>query len=132
MLLRVSVTYGHPFMIDVGDCDARLPSSGDERDVYIDQLVRLSVLVGKVMKNIYTCVCYLMITILFDLLMFASDYCISSNRPAGLNVTDDNKLQGILDELESWKVKLPPELQFRGPETPISGGTCFSIAQLDL
>lgn len=55
-MCRVSVTYGHPFMIDVGDCDARLPSSGDERDTYIDQLVRLSVIVGKVMKNIYTCV----------------------------------------------------------------------------
>ena len=44
------------------------------------------------------------------------------DRPAGLNVTDDNKLQGILDELENWKIKLPPELQFRGPETPISAG----------
>lgn len=51
---RVSVTYGHPFMIDVGDCDARLPSSGDDTDMYLDQLVRLSVIVGKVMKNIYT------------------------------------------------------------------------------
>ena len=57
--VRVSVTYGHPFMIDVGDCDARLPSSGDARDLYIDQLVRLSVIVGQVMKNIYTCVFYL-------------------------------------------------------------------------
>ena len=51
---RVSVTYGHPYMIDVQDCDARLPSSGDTTDVYLDQLVRLSVIVGKVMKNIYT------------------------------------------------------------------------------
>ena len=41
-------------MIDVQDCDARLPSSGDTTDLYLDQLVRLSVLVGKVMKNIYT------------------------------------------------------------------------------
>ncbi|KAI0810881.1 fungal-specific transcription factor domain-containing protein [Irpex lacteus] len=97
----VSVTYGHPFMIDVGDCDARLPSSGDERDTYIDQLVRLSVIVGKVMKNIYT--------------------------PAGLNVTDDNKLQGILDELDTWKNQLPPGLQFRGPETPISAGILYLL-----
>ncbi|KAI0695709.1 fungal-specific transcription factor domain-containing protein [Cytidiella melzeri] len=97
----VSVTFGHPFMIDVGDCDARLPSSGDERDMYIDQLVRLSVIVGKVMKNIYT--------------------------PAGLNVTNDVKLQGILDELDNWKAKLPPELQFRGPETPISAGILYLL-----
>ena len=41
-------------MIDVQDCDARLPSSGDATDLYLDQLVRLSVIVGKVMKNIYT------------------------------------------------------------------------------
>lgn len=52
--LRVSVTYGHPYMIDVQDCDARLPSSGDATDLYLDQLVRLSVIAGKVMKNIYT------------------------------------------------------------------------------
>jgi len=88
-------------MIDVQDCDARLPSSGDDRDLYLDQLARLSVIVGKVMKNIYT--------------------------PAGLNVTNDAKLQGILDELENWKVKLPPELQFRGPETPTSAGILYLL-----
>ena len=45
-------------MIDVQDCDARLPSSGDPNDRYLDELVRLSVIVGLVMKNIYTCVFY--------------------------------------------------------------------------
>ena len=43
-------------MIEVQDCDARLPSSGDAADLYLDQLVRLSVIVGRVQKNIYTCV----------------------------------------------------------------------------
>ena len=43
-------------MIEVQDCDARLPSSGDATDLYLDQLVRLSVIVGRVQKNIYTCV----------------------------------------------------------------------------
>ena len=51
---RISLTYGHPFMIDVQDCDARLPSSGDPNDRYLDELVRLSVILGKVMKTIYT------------------------------------------------------------------------------
>ena len=41
-------------MIEVQDCDARLPSSGDASDLYIDHLVRLSVIVGRVQKNIYT------------------------------------------------------------------------------
>lgn len=43
-------------MIDVQDCDARLPSSGDPNDIYMDELVRLSVILGRVQKNIYTCV----------------------------------------------------------------------------
>jgi hypothetical protein len=47
------VTYGHPFMIDVHDCDARLPSSGDPNDAYIDELLRLSILLGRVLKTIY-------------------------------------------------------------------------------
>lgn len=50
------MTYGHPPMIDVNDCDARLPSSGDETDLYLDYLARLSLILGRVMKNIYTCV----------------------------------------------------------------------------
>lgn len=41
-------------MIDVQDCDARLPSSGDPNDPYMDELVRLSVLLGRVLKTIYT------------------------------------------------------------------------------
>ena len=55
-IFRVAVTYGHPSMIDVNDCDARLPSSGDETDLYLDYLARLSLILGRVMKNIYTCV----------------------------------------------------------------------------
>jgi hypothetical protein len=50
---RTSLTYGHPYMIDVQDCDARLPSSGDPNDLYMDELVRLSVLLGRVLKTIY-------------------------------------------------------------------------------
>lgn len=40
-------------MIDVQDCDARLPSSGDPNDLYMDELVRLSVILGRVLKTIY-------------------------------------------------------------------------------
>jgi hypothetical protein len=115
-------------MIDVADCDARLPSSGDDRDLYLDQLVRLSVIVGKVMKNIYTYArsCSSLshdVTHLLCTIVFSAMY-----RPAGLNVTTDVQLQGILDELENWKANLPDELQFRGPETPTSGGMFFSFS----
>jgi hypothetical protein len=41
-------------MIDVLDCDARLPSSGDLDDLYLDELVRLSIILGRVQKTIYT------------------------------------------------------------------------------
>lgn len=49
----VSLTFGHPYMIDVTDCDVRLPSSGDPDKHYTDELVRLSLLLGRVMKTIY-------------------------------------------------------------------------------
>ncbi|EKM55173.1 uncharacterized protein PHACADRAFT_255607 [Phanerochaete carnosa HHB-10118-sp] len=92
----VGVTYGHPSMIDVNDCDARLPSSGDETDLYLDYLARLSLILGRVMKNIYS--------------------------PAGLSVTTDEALQGILTDLEGWRAALPEELQFRGTQTPRNAG----------
>ena len=49
----MSIAYGHPYMIDVQDCDTRLPSSGDYNDLYMDELVRLSILLGRVQKTIY-------------------------------------------------------------------------------
>ena len=52
-LFRISLAYGHPYMIDVQDCDARLPSGGDPNDAYMDELVRLSVILGRVLKTIY-------------------------------------------------------------------------------
>ncbi len=50
---RVSLSYGHPCMIDVNDCDARLPSSGSPHDLYVDELARLSIILGRVLKTIY-------------------------------------------------------------------------------
>jgi hypothetical protein len=49
----VAIAYGFPYMIDVEDCDARLPSVGDATDLYMDELVRLSILIGRVQKTIY-------------------------------------------------------------------------------
>ncbi|KAI9057936.1 hypothetical protein FKP32DRAFT_1615097 [Trametes sanguinea] len=95
----ISLTFGHPYMIDIRDCDARLPSSGDPNDLYLDELVRLSVILGRVQKAIYT--------------------------PAGLNMTNDEELHSLLADIEAWKENLPADLQFRGAETPRNAGLLF-------
>ncbi|KAL4077326.1 fungal-specific transcription factor domain-containing protein [Scleroderma yunnanense] len=91
-----SLTYGHPYMIDVQDCDARLPSSGDPNDLYIDELVRLSIILGRVLKTIYS--------------------------PSGLMLTTDDMLSNLLADLQSWKDHLPESLQYKGPNTPQNAG----------
>ncbi|EPQ58008.1 hypothetical protein GLOTRDRAFT_136812 [Gloeophyllum trabeum ATCC 11539] len=91
-----SLAYGHPFMIDVQDCDARLPSSGDPNDLYMDEMVRLSIILGRVLKTIYS--------------------------PSGLTLATDEILYALLADIEAWKKNLPESLQFRGPETPTNGG----------
>ncbi|CDO73555.1 hypothetical protein BN946_scf185014.g25 [Trametes cinnabarina] len=96
---QISLTFGHPYMIDIRDCDARLPSSGDPNDLYLDELVRLSVILGRVQKAIYT--------------------------PAGLNMTNDEELHSLLADIEAWKENLPSDLQFRGPDTPRNAGLLF-------
>jgi hypothetical protein len=58
---RASIAYGHPYMIDVQDCDTRLPSSGDLNDLYMDELVRLSILLGRVQKTIYRFVVFFIV-----------------------------------------------------------------------
>ncbi|KDR73617.1 hypothetical protein GALMADRAFT_269832 [Galerina marginata CBS 339.88] len=91
-----SIAYGHPYMIDVQDCDARLPSSGDPTDLYMDELVRLSILLGRVQKCIYS--------------------------PSGLTFMTDDILYELLADMQRWKEGLPEQLQFRGPETPQPAG----------
>ncbi|RPD66402.1 hypothetical protein L227DRAFT_570286 [Lentinus tigrinus ALCF2SS1-6] len=95
----ISLTFGHPYMIDIRDCDARLPSSGDPNDLYLDELVRLSVILGRVQKTIYT--------------------------PAGLNLTNDEELHSLLADIDAWKNNLPADLQFRGTDTPRNAGLLF-------
>ena len=53
LFFRIALAFGHPFMIDVHDCNVRLPSSGDPNALYMDELVRLSVILGRVVKTIY-------------------------------------------------------------------------------
>ncbi|KAL0574331.1 hypothetical protein V5O48_007613, partial [Marasmius crinis-equi] len=92
----ISFTYGHPYMISLEDCDARLPSSGNLTDNYIDEFVRLSILLGRVQKALYT--------------------------PSGLKLTTDEALNNIVKDLHSWRENLPSDLKFQGPNTPLLPG----------
>ncbi|KAF8212084.1 fungal-specific transcription factor domain-containing protein [Mycena galopus ATCC 62051] len=92
----MSLVYGFPYMIDVHDCDVRLPSSGDAKDLYMDELVRLSVIGGRVVKTIYS--------------------------PSGLALISDEILTKLLGDIEAWKANLPENLKFRGPESSQSAG----------
>ena len=106
-------------MIDVVDCDARLPSSGDSNDLYLDELLRLSVLLGRVLKTIYTYVISLRLI----------EFMGQSNphfSPAGLMIATDEQLHKLLEDLESWKEKLPENLRFNGPDTSPTAGTFWS------
>jgi hypothetical protein len=99
-------------MIDVQDCDARLPSSGDLGDLYMDELVRLSVILGKVLKTIYRCV--------FPSILGTCSNMYAS--PSGLTFTTDEMLYALLADIENWKTHLPDHLKFRGTETPLNAG----------
>lgn len=92
----ISLTYGHPYMIDVQDCDTRLPSGGDVNDLYMDELVRLSVLLGRVLKTIYS--------------------------PSGLNFATDEILQSLFADIEAWRERLPEGLKYKGVGTPLTAG----------
>lgn len=48
-----SLTYGHPFMIDLEDCDMRMTASDRVEDMYMNELLKLSILIGRVLKMIY-------------------------------------------------------------------------------
>ncbi|KAF9532200.1 fungal-specific transcription factor domain-containing protein [Crepidotus variabilis] len=91
-----AIAYGFPFMIDIQDCDARLPSSGDSTDLYMDELVRLSILLGRVQKTIYS--------------------------PSGLTFTTDEILYDLLADLQRWIDGLPEHLKFKGPNASQTAG----------
>ncbi|KDQ18055.1 hypothetical protein BOTBODRAFT_155106 [Botryobasidium botryosum FD-172 SS1] len=92
--------FGHPFMIDVHDCDVRLPTPEDPATeetrltqpcLFLGELVKLSILLGRVLKAIYS--------------------------PTGLVHATDEVIQKLLDDMDSWKANLPPALVYRGPDS---------------
>ena len=108
----MSLAYGHPYMIDVRDCDARLPCAESPNDLYMYELIRLSVILGRVQKAIYRSV---------RATGGKRDSTIYS--PSGLTFTTDEILQALLADLGSWNKNLPDDLQYHGADTPRNAGT---------
>lgn len=108
------MTFGLPYMIDLQDCDAHLPSSGDASLFYMDELVRLSVLMGRVQKTIYRCVAFKIGSLRF--------IDMTTQSPTGLAYTMDEDLQTLLGELGAWKENLPESLRFTGNESSQAAG----------
>jgi len=114
---RAAVAYGFPYMIDLQDCDARLPSVGDATDLYMDELVRLSILLGRVQKTIYG----------YALIKNLSQYLISVS-PSGISSATDEILHGLFNDLKRWKEALPDHLKYKGAlETPQTAGMYLSV-----
>lgn len=100
----MSVSLGHPLAIDLTDCDVRLPSphellrfpsdlptdsSTDRPFAFNTEMLKLSILFGRVMKTVYS--------------------------PTGLMKTNDEDIVGLLTDIDRWKEMLPAPLQFKGP-----------------
>ncbi|PWN51875.1 hypothetical protein IE53DRAFT_361230 [Violaceomyces palustris] len=106
-----SISLGHPLAIDLTDCDVRLPSpfeilrstndipsdlTTDRPFAFNTEMLKLSILFGRVMKTIYS--------------------------PTGLMKATDEEITGLLSDIDRWKENLPEELQFRGPDSSPPAG----------
>ncbi|KIM25984.1 hypothetical protein M408DRAFT_197963 [Serendipita vermifera MAFF 305830] len=89
-----SAAFGYPQMIDLTDCDVRLPTPLDQGIGYLNALTRLSIILGEILKAIYS----------------------------GLYSAQDTMLEDILRRLDLWKTHLPEELAFTGPNSGPAAG----------
>ena len=100
---------GVPLLIDVHDCDVLVPApieiipSLDRSEwpvntsyMALAEHLKLSLLVGRVLKTIYS--------------------------PAGLKRTTDAELQDLLNDIDSWRINLPEPLQFHGASSSRDAG----------
>ncbi|KAK0207450.1 fungal-specific transcription factor domain-containing protein [Armillaria fumosa] len=92
----LSLTYRHPHMIDIHLTDSRLPSGGTVEDKYMDELIRLSAVPGRVLKTIYA--------------------------PSGSTFTTDEMFEKLLADIKVWKANLPTNLRFQGESSSLTSG----------
>ena len=106
---RYGAALGIPLMVDLLDCDVLLPAPYEivpdsepsswriePSYLYLAEHLKLSILIGRVLKAIYS--------------------------PTGLKHATDEQLQSIFADMTNWKQNLPNELKFRGAETPPAAG----------
>ncbi|GAA5829418.1 hypothetical protein JCM3766R1_001091 [Sporobolomyces carnicolor] len=97
----MAAIYGQPMMIDLADCDTLLPSVFDirpNRDFNSDHrpylfnsaLISLSVLLGRILKAVYS--------------------------PTGILMLSEKDAKELVSDLAAWVDGLPEELKFEGPE----------------
>jgi len=100
---------GIPLLIDLSDCDVLLPATYDivpsaEPPCWPSNLhymclcehLKLSVLIGRVLKTIYS--------------------------PTGLKYATDLELNTLLEDMMNWKKNLPEDLKYRGITSRCSAG----------
>ncbi|ODN82866.1 hypothetical protein L202_01126 [Cryptococcus amylolentus CBS 6039] len=98
------VALGAPLTIDLADCDVLLPMAYtidadqdvsawqvNEEYVGLAQHLKLSILLGRVLKTIYS--------------------------PTGLKHATDDKLQKLTKDINDWIINLPDALKFTGPDS---------------
>ncbi|KAG8680757.1 hypothetical protein FRC09_017995, partial [Ceratobasidium sp. 395] len=89
-----AASFGHPLTINVLDCDVRLPRADEAEGMkmeFMGELVKLSILLGRVLKSIYS--------------------------PTGLLHARDSILETLLADLDLWKSQLQPGFIFTTPST---------------
>ena len=105
---------GIPLLVDLLDCDVLLPAPYDilcdaepsswpidPSFVALAEHLKLSVLVGRVLKTIYS--------------------------PTGLKHATDSQLESLMADMTSWLEQLPEELKFKGTESSFTAGELKSI-----
>jgi hypothetical protein len=106
---RYGAALGIPLLIDLLDCDVLLPapyeiqadsepSSWPIEPSYLalTEHLKLSILVGRVLKTIYS--------------------------PTGLKNATDDQLFSLLADMTSWREGLPAQLQYSGPDSSHAAG----------
>ncbi|KAG8763417.1 hypothetical protein FRC11_004028 [Ceratobasidium sp. 423] len=89
-----AASYGHPLTINVLDCDVRLPRADEaegHKMEFMGELVKLSILLGRVLKSIYS--------------------------PTGLLHARDSILETLLADLDLWRHQLPQQFVFTNAAT---------------
>lgn len=100
---------GAPLLVDLLDCDVLLPAGyeivadqepsqwpTDPSFVFIAEHLKLSIIVGRVLKTIYS--------------------------PTGLKYTTDEQLYTLFEDMRAWKQRLPAILAYEGPESSMAAG----------